>query len=218
MSKRYKSKKILAAGRYRILAAILLLLAGGLVLLPKFSENEGISPELFVKNALSTERYISTDQLADKLINEDPTVLLIDTRPEEEYAAYTLPDAVNVPLKEFFNENLNAYLDQDVYDVILFSNDNFYANEAWMLGNRLGYTNLYVLKGGLNEWFGTIINPEYPDETMPREAFELYSFRKAAGMYFGVGIVQNSAQEKPKQKKKVVTVPKKKKRAPEGGC
>ncbi len=218
MSKRYKSKKILAAGRYKILAAILLLMAGGLLLLPKFNENEGINPELFVKNALSTERYISTDQLADRLINEDPVVLLIDTRPEEEYTAYTLPDAVNVPLKEFFNENLNAYLDQDVYDVILFSNDNFYANEAWMLGNRLGYTNLYVLKGGLNEWFSTIIDPVYPDETMPREAFELYSFRKAAGMYFGVGVTQDIAQEVPKQKKKVVTVPKKKKRAPEGGC
>jgi len=218
MSKRYKSKRILVAGRYQILAAILLLLAGGLVLLPKYSEHEGISPELFVRNALSAERYISTDQLADRLISQDPTVLLIDTRPEEEYSDYSLPDAVNVPIKEFFNEELNPYLDQDVYDVILFSNDNFYANEAWMLGNRLGYTNLYVLRGGLNEWFRTIIDPEYPEETMPREAFELYSFRKAAGMYFGVGVTQVNGQVEPKPRKKVITAPKKKKRAPEGGC
>ncbi len=218
MSKRYKSKKILVKRRYQILAAILFLLALGLVLLPKYKENEGIDPELFVKNALSTERYISTDVLADRLINQDPTVLLIDTRSVKEFNEFSLPDAVNIPVKDFFNEDLNPFLDQNAYDVILFSNDNFYANEAWMLGNRLGYTNLYVLKGGLNEWFSTIIDPKYPDETMPREAFELYSFRKAAGMYFGVGEAESKTEEKPVQKKKVVTVPKKKKRAPEGGC
>ncbi len=218
MSKRYKSKKILVKRRYQILAAILFLLALGLVLLPKYKENEGIDPELFVKNALSTERFISTDVLTDRLINQDPTILLIDTRSVKEFNEFSLPDAVNIPVKDFFNEDLNPFLDQNAYDVILFSNDNFYANEAWMLGNRLGYTNLYVLKGGLNEWFSTIIDPKYPDETMPREAFELYSFRKAAGMYFGVGETESKIEEKPIPKKKVVTVPKKKKRAPEGGC
>ena len=218
MSKRYKSKKFLVKTRYIILATILFLLALGLVLLPKYNKNEGINPELFVINAISTERYISTDLLADRIINQDPTLLLIDTRPEKEFNEFSLPNAVNIQLKDFFDEELNNYLDQDIYDVILFSNDNFFADEAWMLGNRLGYKNLFVLKGGLNEWFNTIIDPKYPDETMPREAFELYSFRKAAGMYFGVGTTKTKAEEKPKPKKKVITTPKKKKRVPEGGC
>ena len=218
MSKSYKSKKFLVKTRYMILAGILFLLALGLVLLPQYKEHEGIKPELFVLNAISTERYISTDVLADRIINQDPTLLLIDTRPEDEFNEFSLPNAVNIQLKDFFDEELNGYLDQDVYDVILFSNDNFYANEAWMLGNRLGYKNLFVLRGGLNEWFNTIIDPKYPDETMPREAFELYSFRKAAGMYFGVGVTKTKSEEKPKPKKKVVTAPKKKKRVPEGGC
>ncbi len=218
MSKSYKSKKFLVKTRYMILATILFLLALGLVLLPKYHKNEGIKPELFVINAISTERYISTDLLADRIINQDPTLLLIDTRPENEFNEFSLANAVNIESKDFFDEELNSYLNQDVYDVILFSNDNFYADEVWMLGNRLGYKNLFVLKGGLNEWFNTIIDPKYPDETMPREAFELYSFRKAAGMYFGVGTTKTKSEEKPKPKKKVITTPKKKKRVPEGGC
>ena len=226
MSKRYKSKKFLVKTRYVILATILFILALGLVLLPKYHKNEGINPELFVINAVSTERYISTDLLADRIINQDPTLLLIDTRPEKEYGEYSLPNAINIQLKDFFDEELNNYLDQEIYDVILFSNDNFYANEAWMLGNRLGYKNLYVLSGGLNEWFNTIIDPKYPDETMPREAFDLYSFRKAAGLYFGVAPEKSSYETKvkpkkkvtPAPKKKVITAPKKKKRLPEGGC
>lgn len=214
MSKTYTSKKILVSRRYQILALVLLILASGLVLLPKYKKNEGIGPELFVKNVLSTERYISTDQLAERMINQDPTLLLIDTRPENEYNEFALPNAINISLKDFFDEELNAYIDQDMYDVILYSNDNFYADEAWMIGNRLSYKNLYVLKGGLNEWFNTIITPQYPDESMPQTAFELYSFRKAAGMYFGVGV----SKIENKTIKKKITVQKKKKRVAEGGC
>lgn len=216
MSKTYKSKKILVSRQYQILALILVVLAGGLILLPKYKKNEGISPELFVKHTLSTERYISTDLLADRLVNQDPTVLLIDTRSEEEYTAYALPNAINIPLSKFFDEDLNAYINQNIYDVILYSNDNFYSNEAWMIGNRLGYKNLYVLKGGLNEWFNTIISPKLPKETDSQKDFELYSFRKAAGMYFGVGVTKTETEKKPI--KKVITVKKKKKRVPEGGC
>ena len=225
MSKRYKSKKFLVKTRYIILAVILIILAGGLVLLPKHIANEGIKPELFVKNAISTERFISTDALADRLVNQDPSVLLIDTRSEKEFTKFSLPNAINIPLKNLLDDDYIDYIDQDTYDVILFSNDSFYADQAWMLGNRLGFKNMYVLKGGLNEWFNTIINPKYPDETMPNSAFELYSFRKAAGMYFGVGVIDpNAKSETPKKvttkkaPKKVTPKPKKKKRVPEGGC
>ena len=216
MSKRYKTKKFIVKREYQIMALILVLLALGLVLLPKYKTNEGINPKLFVKNAVSTERYISTDKLADKLVNQDPTVLLIDTRTEKEYNEYALPNAVNIPLEKLLDEDYESYLDQDAYDVILYSNDNYHADQAWMLGNRLGYKNLYVLKGGLNEWFNTIISPKYPAETEPKEAFDLYDFRKAAGMYFGVGAPKSDKKVAPT--KKVITVKKKKKRVAEGGC
>jgi len=218
MSKRYKTKKFIVKREYQLLAVLLVLLALGLVLLPKYKKNEGIDPKLFVKNSISTERYITTDQLADKLVNQDPTVLLIDTRSEKEFNDFSLPNALNIPIEKLLDEDYESYLDQDAYDIILFSNDNFYADQAWMLGNRLGYKHLYVLKGGLNEWFNTIIDPKYPDETMPQEAFELYNFRKAAGMYFGVGTPKSDVKKSPPKKKKVLTVKKKKKRVPEGGC
>ncbi len=218
MSKKYKLKRFLTR-RYQILGAILFILAAGLVLLPKYKKNEGVNPEVFVTKLISSERYISTDRLADRLVNQDPTVLLIDTRSDAEFNSFALPNAINIPLKDILNEDKRAYLDQDVYDVILYSNTNFYADQAWILANRLGYTNIYVLKGGLNEWFNTIISPKYPDETMPEEAFKLYSFRKAAAMFFGVGVTNKKAETSPSAPvKKVITVRKKKKKKPEGGC
>lgn len=221
MSATYTTKKILVKRSYQILALILIVLALGLLLIPKHQKHEGISPELFAKNILSTERYITSDQLADRMINEDPALLLVDTRESEAYEHFTLPGAINIPLNEIFSDELNPYLDQDVYDIILFSNDNFTAEQAWMLSNRMGYQRLYILDGGLNTWFATIIQPAMPKETMSQEAFELYSFRKAAGKYFGVANDTLEVEVKPIKRtptKKVVTKPKKKKRVPEGGC
>jgi len=215
-----KVAKVLAF-RYKILAGILIILAGGLVLLPKYEKHEGIKPEQLLSNIISPERYISTDILADKLVNQDPSYLLIDVRDEESYNKYTLPNAINIPMAKLFDEDSEMYLNQDEYDVVLFSNDNFYADQAWILCNRLEYANLHVLKGGVNKWFNTIINPPKPTENMPAEQFKLYTFRKAASMYFGVAYPEQfKATDLPKKKvtKKVITVKKKKKAPAEGGC
>lgn len=222
MSANYTTKRILVKRSYQFLAILLILIAGGLLILPKKDKHEGLSPELYVKNLLSTERYITSDALADRMINQDPSLLIIDTRSQEEFQSYSLPQAINIPFTDIFDPEKNPYLDQDIYDIVLYSNDHFRSEEVWMLGNRLGYKRLHVLKGGLNHWFNTIIKPPYPDETMPGEAIDLYNFRKGAGKYFGVAIdtveIIIKVRQAPAPEKKVVTKPKKKKRMPEGGC
>jgi len=213
--------------RYKILALIFIVLAGGLVLLPKYEKQEGISPEDLLSNSISPERYITTDELADRIINQDPTLLLIDVRDENNYKKYSLTDAINIPLKKILDEDSEPYLNQDEYDVVLFSNDNFYSDQAWILCTRLGYKNLHVLKGGINTWYNTIINPMKPTENMASNQFDLYAFRKAASMYFGVAypdkikkkptIIKRVSTSKAAPKK--VIVKKKKKKMPvEGGC
>lgn len=209
--------------RYIILAAIFILLAGGLVLLPKHEKYEGIAPKELLSNVVSTERYISTDVLADKLINQDPSYLLIDVRDENSFKKYSLPNAINIPLGKLLDEESEVYLNQDAYNVVLYSNDHFYADQAWVLCTRLNYKNIHVLEGGINQWFNTIINPKKPLESMPAEAFKLYSFRKAASMYYGV-VYPEQVKKAPKpvvkkvKPKKVITVKKKKKMPAEGGC
>ena len=212
--------------RYVILAFVFIILAGGLVLLPKFEKQEGIQPEKLLADAISPERYISTDELADRIINQDPSLLLIDIRSNEDYSKYTLPNAINIPIENMLNEEFEGYFNQDEYDVVLFSNDHFKADQAWLITKRLDYKNIHVLKGGINEWYSTIINPEKPTEVMASKAFELYSFRKAASMYFGVAYPQKVVEQKvivrskPKAAPPKVVVPKKKKKKMpvEGGC
>ena len=197
-------------------------------MLPKFEKQEGIDPEKLLADAISPERYISTDVLADRMINQDPTLLLIDLRPSEDYNKYALPNAINIPIENIFSKDYEGYLNQVEYDVVLYSNDNFKADQAWILCNRLGYENLHVLKGGVNTWFNTIINPKKPTENMASNEFDLYSFRKAASMYFGVAYpkkvskkpiaVKKASEVKTTTPKKVIPKKKKKKMPVEGGC
>jgi rhodanese-related sulfurtransferase len=216
-----KIAKVLAF-RYQILAAILILLAGGLVLLPKYQKHEGIKPEELLSNTISPERYMTTDRLAHIIINQDPSFILIDVRDEKSFESYSLPNAINIPLKNLLNEENIGYLNQNQFDVVLFSNDHFYADQAWILCNRLGYKNMRVLKGGINEWYATIINPLKPADNMPVTDFELYATRKAASMFFGVVYPEQFKVEAPKivneAPKKVITLEKKKKAPAEGGC
>ncbi|WMI66750.1 rhodanese-like domain-containing protein [Aestuariibaculum sp. YM273] len=210
------------SNRYQILAVILVILAGGLLLLPKYDKQEGIRSKQLLSHAISPERYISTDQLSHILISQDPSFILVDVRDESSYNSYALPNAINIPLPKLLDEDSLTYLNQDQFDVVFYSNDTFLADQAWMLCDRLGFKNLHVLKGGLNIWYTTIINPTKPNETMPEADFKLYATRKAASMYYGVAYPdQNLGAELPTvptTPKKVITVEKKKKRKAEGGC
>ena len=216
-----RTAKILAL-RYKMMAGILIVLATGLVLLPKYQKIEGINAEQLLSNTISLERYVTTDQIAHKIVNQDPSFFLIDLREENSYNRYSLPNAINIPLKKILDKDFEAYLNQNQFDVVFFSDDNFYSDQAWALCTRLKYKNLYVLKGGANKWFTTIINPQQPNENEDLEAFDLYSTRKATSMFFGVAYPDQVAEEDLSTNnsvpRKVIVLKKKKKKAPEGGC
>lgn len=208
----------------KILALILIILAGGLLLLPKYQKYEGIKPEALLSKVINTDKYISTDELAEKIITKDDSYLLIDLRDEESFTKYTLPNAINIPFAKLLDEDSKKYLNQDTYKVVLFSNDSFYADQAWVFCERLGYKNISVLKGGINNWFNTVINPPKPVENSPAQDVALYNSRKDASKFFGV-VYPEQIKNNPEVFKKIIpkkvtpkkVIPVEKKKPPMGG-
>ena len=68
--------------------------------------------------------------------------------------------------------------------VVFISNDDIRADQTWVLTKRLGVDGTYVMKGGLNCWMQTIIEPSQPDADAPSVDHALYAFRKGAQIYF----------------------------------
>lgn len=162
-------------------------------------------------------QYISTDEVADKLVQKDPSIQLIDVRTPDEFEKYHLPNAINIPLSDILSDEYIDLVDQGVRLNIFYSNGTVKSNEAWMITRQLGYENNYVLQGGLNYWVETIMNPSVPSSTSPSDEFAKYDFRKAAGSALYGGDVQVSAPaDQPKTLPKVKR--KKKKKGVQGGC
>jgi rhodanese-related sulfurtransferase len=199
---------------YLILSIVLVSLALILVILPPTTRNKEINPELLLKEINNPARFLSPDLIAERLINEDPTLLLVDVRSNDQFSKFSLPGAINIPLSEIGKADWERKLNQQEKDVIFFSNDALYADQAWILCARLGYKNLNVIKGGLNQWFTDVIFAQKPSETASKEEFELYTFRKAAGLYFSGGS-KTIKNEDPRQ---ITIIKREKKTAATGGC
>ena len=202
--------------RYIVLAILLMGLAFGLTQLPDKPARPAITPENLLIKIYDPSRFLSTDLVAKRMIDRDPGLFLVDVRTADQYDEYSLQGSVNIPLDELLNAAWVDYLDQDAMDIVFYSNSDIYADQAWALAVQKGYKNLYIMKGGVNEWFRTIMQPEPPLETDPEVDFEKFSFRKGASQYFG-GTPNEVSSDAPVKKKKVV-VHKKKKKEAEGGC
>jgi len=133
------------------------------------------------------QQFFSPDELADKLINKDPSIQLIDVRDQSDFEKFSLPGAINIPLSDLLSDQYADVLNQDVKMNILYSNGTLEANQAWMITRQLGYENNFVLEGGLNYWVETIMNPAKPASTAPNEELARYDFRQAAGAALGGG-------------------------------
>lgn len=170
--------------KYWILAGIMFLLGLGLVFLPQQNPGEPISPKNLMTSLNQPFRYLTTDDVARRIIQKDPALLLIDVRDPAEYNTFSLPAAVNIPLKKILESDFQKLLSQKGMDVVFYSNGDLKAEDAWILSSRMGLQHLYIMKGGLNHWVETFFMPVEPPATAPSEVWATYDFRKAARLYF----------------------------------
>ena len=189
----------------------------------KEQSKEANSSQLLL-DLTNNERYASIEQVADWIINQDPSLLLVDVRGHIAYDAFSLPKAVNIPLENLLDAENREILDCERYRIVFFSNDDLAAANAWMLSRRIGCRNNYIMQGGLNRWTETILSPPKPESTASAEEIELYQFRKAICQYF-IGGSKELTPEKYEVirqpaavKKKIEVKPKKKKVEEEEGC
>jgi rhodanese-related sulfurtransferase len=199
---------------YIFLTVLMLLLAVGTIFLNKSDSPKQIEPDDLLWEIIQPSRYVSTDQVAKMIIQNDPSLELIDVRDEKSFESFSLPNTINVPLDSLTTEANLEYFGIPGTKVVFVSNDDIKADQAWVIAKRLGFDRMYVMRGGLNCWMKTIIQPVEPAEHAPLTEFATYEFRKGARLYFTGAKAENSETKKVK-----VTVKRRKKeKAASGGC
>ncbi len=198
---------------YLFLAILLIVLAAGLLVLPARENYVQITPENLMWDAAQPTRYFTVDQVAKMIIENDPTLELIDVRSIKDFDEFSIKNALNIPFDSLLYEDYQGYLGIEDMNAVFYSNDNIKADQAWVIAKRMGYKNIYVMEGGLNSWIYCIINPQMPKQTEPLTAFNQYNFRKGASIYFTGGELKQT-----KKTKSVTFVKRKKSTVAAGGC
>ena len=160
-------------------------------------------------------RYVSVDDIAKALMQNDQFLILVDVRNPEQYKEFTLPGAINIPVDSIVNHsNLELLSGSNVYNIVFFSNGTSLADKAWLIATATGIKNLHVLKGGLNAWFNQLLQPKRPPDWAKQIEFKKYEFRKAAARFFtGANTTEQNTSNAPVN----IKVPVKKKQVG-GGC
>lgn len=176
-----------------------------------------MSAEDLLVDLQGRSQYIGPDEIAGMLVNQDPSLQLVDLRSPEEYQKFHLPGAINIPMASLLETENRGYIDQGIKLNVFYSNSSVNANEAWIICKQLGYPNNYVLEGGLNYWAETIINPTKPTSFMSNEEIARYDFRMGASRALGGGAGDETAPAQVSSPLPAIKRSAPKKRA-QGGC
>ena len=120
------------------------------------------------------------DEITFRIIDNDAKIQLIDVRDEKTFAGLTLPGAVNIPAKSIFGKEWFDILSDRSKKKVFFSDNEELARKAAVIASELGYTNNYILAGGLNVFKANIINFQKPTVVSTRQEIDTYRFREKA--------------------------------------
>lgn len=167
------------------ISMVLLCLGIILALLPHSGNSSFIvRPRNLLSELLDKNSYYSVDQVARLIVAEDSSVQIIDLRTPEEFRTVNIPGSINIPYNTLIDRNPASLLNNGKTRHIFYSNGDFDSNYALTVARGLNLKNTYVMKGGLNEWFSTVMNSSFTGEKITARENALFETRTRAKKMF----------------------------------
>ena len=156
-----------------------------LALLPlSGSRSFTVKPEKLLSEVLDNSIYFTVDQVAKFIVSEDSSVQIIDLRTPGEFRTVNIPGSINVPYSKLLDNDPGSFLNNGKAINIFYSNGDFDSNYAIAIARGLNFDNTYVMKGGLNEWFNTVMNSNFTGERISARENALFETRTRARKMF----------------------------------
>lgn len=167
------------------ISVLLIVISLLLVFLPGIGEYSfKEKPAKMVQALLKNDPIVTVDQVAVLINNDEPIFQLIDLRSDEEFNQFNIPGSINIPFQQFFEKRPETWLYSKETQYIFYGNGDVNSNYALVLARGLGYENTFVLKGGLNEWFNTIMNSNFSGERISPRENALFENRMKSRQFF----------------------------------
>lgn len=151
---------------------------------------------------------MDVDELAFRIVDNEPNVRIIDVRSSAEYGKLALPGSNSIQISDFFSKDAGALLSQRQIKKVIVGDNETQERTVYLLLQELGYENLAMLRGGFDAFDKTILNPSIFVPTGGRWDADVKEFRQNAR----VEILKMIEANKNKAPKQIV------KRKIQGGC
>lgn len=157
-----------------------------------------VEDEQYVKNyALKT---ITVDELAFRLIDNDPSLQILDFRPEKDYTTFNLPQSHSFTIDNLFGKEAGEFLLKKNKRTVFIADNEINTRKAGIIADKLGYADISVLKGGLNRFIADILEFDKPDEFTSVKEVNSFRFREKASRVLPVLIKENQGKGVVKKK------------------
>ena len=123
--------------------------------------------------------HVTALELGEWIRSRRPRLRIIDLRSSTEFDALNIPGAEQAAI-----DTLDRISFSKSETVVLYSDGGAHSAQAWVFLRALGLTNVYFLRGGIQEWVKEVLAPGLPVDATDAERS---TFEKASGLsrYFG---------------------------------
>lgn len=150
---------------------------------------------------------MTPDELAYRIIDQDSKIQIIDFRTPKEFEKFNLPKSISYTTDNLFSKDAVKTLAQKHKVNVIVSNKEMTEKKIAFIANQLGYDNIKILQGGLDNFKNQIIN--FNQSGTADNKSDTYKFRSKASKVIPVLIEQNKSIGKVKVTKAKRTI---------GGC
>ena len=139
-------------------AAALVLVAVAIIIVGQPTAAQKWARIAEVKTAALSDRSVQVHpgELLANLADQKLNIIMLDVRSEADYNLFHIQDAQNVPVANI-RSLAPDLLEQNASNtvIVLMSNDEAAAAEAWKVLQAESVPNVYILEGGINNWIAT---------------------------------------------------------------
>lgn len=125
-------------------------------------------------------KEISSDRLADELMNHAFEINLIDVRSKKQFDAGHLPLAVNIPVESIFNREYEETFKQHHKRNVFYADDVMRAKRACLSAKFIGTSENYVLSENMEQFRNKIFGSKMPGPGATKQEVTDYAFRSKA--------------------------------------
>lgn len=135
--------------------AILLGIIAAFIGTPNDTTSAKVNTKEIAVSSINSNDKVCVKELSDWIIKGKFDYRLIDLRNEDGYTSYNIPTSENIQMAQLLDSDLMRN-----EKIILYSDTDIAAAQAWFLLKAKDYKGVTILDGGLDKWKGSILNPD----------------------------------------------------------